>query len=250
MGSTLSPLILQELKRLLKQAKAPYKDLASALRVSESGLKKIMNAKDCSVSRLEQICEFLGVSLADVIRDLEDQNLRGVSFTPEQEKYFTDHRDGFLLYWFLVYERRSVDESRVLLKLSEKDAWKILNRLDKLELLELLPENKLRIPHPQGISWLGQTKFMTELYLKWSHSLVDQVVKASERDSRYLMIRYLQMSEATWLELKAAMGKIEKTFANRAVREMRLQGRPLKHVRWLTLADHRSWGEEETKESL
>ncbi len=242
----MASMILNELKIILKRNKIEYKELAAHLGLSESGLKKVMNAEDGSFSRLEQICRFLGVSLADVIHQIEDQELHNVAFTSSQEDFFAKDRIHFLTYWMLAYERRDSAEVQKLLQLGDRELWRILYRLDGLNLLRLQTGNRIKLPAPKAIKWVGRSKFVMDLYKKWSTQLISQTAGNPDSGSRFL-IRYLRMSESTWNDLCQAMIELDRQFSNRAVREMRLRTKNLRHVRWLTVADNRSWAEEELK---
>jgi transcriptional regulator with XRE-family HTH domain len=63
------PEILAALKRALKARGMTYRDLAKALSMSESGVKKWLTSKDCSLGRVLAACEAIGVSLEDLLRE-------------------------------------------------------------------------------------------------------------------------------------------------------------------------------------
>lgn len=61
------PLIAKELKSILKARRIKYAELAPRLGMSESGLKKLLNGVDCSLSKLGQVCDELDISMSSLI---------------------------------------------------------------------------------------------------------------------------------------------------------------------------------------
>ncbi|MDD4976922.1 MAG: helix-turn-helix transcriptional regulator, partial [Bacteriovorax sp.] len=177
MDNNWSKLLISELKRIIKTQGFSYKELALALRMSESGFKKLINSEDCSLGKIEKICKFVGIRITDLFQSIEKLQLEEVSFNPKQETYFSTHRVAFLLFWLLVYERRSLVESQTLLKLEDKKMWSHLRKMDALNLLKVLPGDRLGLPHPRGIKWVGRTKFVNSLYVKWGHSLLNHGIE-------------------------------------------------------------------------
>ena len=59
--------VMRAIKTILKVKKMTYRDLAEILEMSESGVKKILSAKDGSFGRVLQMCRALDVSLDDLI---------------------------------------------------------------------------------------------------------------------------------------------------------------------------------------
>ncbi len=59
--------ILKVLKLILKNKKIKYIEASKELGMSESGFKKLMTSKDISIQRLNQICELVDISTADLL---------------------------------------------------------------------------------------------------------------------------------------------------------------------------------------
>ena len=245
-----SPLLMRELKDLIKQQGYSYKTLSKELGMSESGFKKLINSDDCSLQKIEKITNIIGIRLMDLFSAIEEQHLVEKKFTSQQEEFFTSKREGFLLYWLLVYERRELQEAQELLRLDAKKGASLLRKMDSLNLLKVLAGDKLRLPQPQGIKWASQSQFVLDLYRKWGQSLLTSSLQnmLNSSDKKYFSIRYLKMSTSTWNEFVLALENLEKKIINTAVREMRMKSLDLHHVRWLWLADQKSWAEQELQD--
>ncbi len=234
-------LLLREIKTKLKEQGLVYAEFSKKLGMSESGLKKLLASDDCAIGKIQKMCQALGLSFFDLAESIESQNLYETQFSAAQEAFFEKERTGFILYWLLVYERRSLIEAAQLLKLDGKKQQCLLLRLDRLNLVTLKAGGQLQIPDPIGIRWVGKTRFVLNLYRKWGLSLVERNLKNLTKSEPYFMIRYFRASDQTFKDLKKELKEIEQRFANKATREMRVDISSLKHVRWLIAIDNESW---------
>ncbi|MBL7672464.1 MAG: helix-turn-helix transcriptional regulator [Bdellovibrionaceae bacterium] len=250
MESHSSRLIFMELKKVMKERGLNYGQVAKATGRSESGFKKIMSANDCSLHRLESICGAIGLRLSDLILAAENRELLNVTFEPQIEDFFLRQREGFQLYWLLVYERRTLDQAQKIMRIEKKRLDSLVRTLDKLNLVKLLADDRIVVPTPRGVRWIGKSKFTISLYKKWAQLLVDRSLRElAEPDGRqkYFSIRYLQMSDSTWNDYLDSLEKVEVEFSNRATAEMRMKLHKLRHVRSLTIVDNGSWGEDDLR---
>ena len=57
------------LKRLLKARGRTYAEAAGVLELSEASVKRLFASGDLSLERLERLCDWIGVDIADVVED-------------------------------------------------------------------------------------------------------------------------------------------------------------------------------------
>jgi transcriptional regulator with XRE-family HTH domain len=226
-------------KAALKRQKITYAELAKRLRISESGLKKILSAKDGSFQRLAQICEELGLSLSELLAG-EDQT-QEISFTPAQQEFLASHAGALRLFWALVYERRPLPEAEKLAGVNPKEVFSLLRKLDQLGLLELLPANRLRIPAVRPVRWVGDGPLIRKLHREWSAGFVKSVARPTPDKGEQFISRYFRASRRTVDELQAALKDLEAEFLRRAIKEMRTESPDLVHLRWVSAVDDKSY---------
>lgn len=231
------------IKRILKQKKITYRDLARNIGISESGLKKILGGDDASFGRLVQIADSLDLSLADLLGEQASGSFEDVAFTPEQEKFFLKNMSHFFLYWLLVYERVEQDEAARRLVLTAKELRQFLGKLDDLGLLRLSTNGKVILPKVARIRWVGEGPFVEKLYQDWAVNTVrDLAHPASRLNSRELfIIRYFKLREESYEEFLRAQRNLEVEFVRKSIREMNLNLPKMKMVRWVTAIDDRSF---------
>lgn len=137
---------LVSLKKALKAKNIFYKDIAKALRLSESSVKRILSSKSLSLERLEEICRIADLSLVDIVKaaKLEEQN-RVRAFTSEQEKLLADN--ARLLHFFMMLkEGKTPQKIEKEYEISANEIKKYLFQLDKFNLIELHPRDRVKIP--------------------------------------------------------------------------------------------------------
>lgn len=151
-------------KRLLRERKISYAELGKKLGISESGVKKVFVSEDGSYTRLSQIANILGVKILDILEEIEQTSLVNAQFSKEQQAFFLKEPQSFSLYYKLVIERLPVDVAKKNLGLSDRLLFRYLKQLDELNLINLMPENKIKIPPIKMIRNFGSGPFLSKLY--------------------------------------------------------------------------------------
>ncbi|MGZ3655768.1 MAG: helix-turn-helix domain-containing protein [Bdellovibrionota bacterium] len=228
------------LKLALKKEGITYKELARRLKLSESGMKKILSAKDGSFERIAEICGELGLSLGELLAGREE-GMFELSYTSAQQEYLVRDLRALRLYWALVYERRSLAEAQKVAGLPRAEAFAVLRRLDQLELLALLPGDRVRVPPVRQIRWVGGGPLVDKLYREWSAAFLASVATPSSKPGQQFVTRYFRASQRTLDDLMAAVRDLETEFVRRAISEMRTDAPGLVHIRWMSAVDNRSY---------
>lgn len=109
------------------------------------------------LSRIIQFCDVLNLSLNDLVQVTESQNFIDVAFEKSQESAFLADYRLFLFYWFLVYERRPLNEIKNIMNIDQFKTEKFLIKLDKLKLVSYLSGGKLKLPSPKPIRWIDDS---------------------------------------------------------------------------------------------
>ena len=85
--------VFEALKAHLRTRGMTYKDLAVALKVSEATVKRVFSERDCTLRRLEQICEVVQVDLQGISRGAPRRSRLITQLTRQQEQEIVeDHR--------------------------------------------------------------------------------------------------------------------------------------------------------------
>lgn len=141
------------LKQLLKARNITYKDLAQALDLSEANIKRIFSSQSFTLERLEQICGLLELSLSDLFLLNTQKEHRLTQLTQEQEEELIGDKK-LLLVAVCARDGWSFNDMISHYQITEHECIRLLARLDKLKMLQLLPGNKYKLLIAQDFRWI------------------------------------------------------------------------------------------------
>jgi transcriptional regulator with XRE-family HTH domain len=145
-------IIIEAIKRQLRAQGITYQALARELKVSEPTVKRDLARGDFSLSRLQQICGILGVTIADLANEEPARDLRITRFTDEQERALTANPKLVLLTYLLV-NRWSLDDIAESIELSENDLVVLLLELDRIGIVRFRPPRGVQLLTARNFSW-------------------------------------------------------------------------------------------------
>lgn len=144
--------LVGELKRALKESQLTYQDVARHLDLSEASVKRMFANASMSLSRMEKILGLLQLHFSDLVERLGARREYVSQLTPEQEEALLSD-PAVLVITFLVLNRWSYDDIRETYDFDDKELQRILIRLDRLKLIELLPFNRYRLLTARNFTW-------------------------------------------------------------------------------------------------
>lgn len=145
--------VFDGLKAHLKARGMTYADVARALDISEPTVKRIFATRNCTLERLDSLCELVEVDLADLARGLPREDRLIHRLTQEQEEELM--RDpALLLVAVAAIHQLRVDEIVRTYKLDEAQCVKLLLRLEKLGILEVHEKNRIRLLVSRTFAWI------------------------------------------------------------------------------------------------
>jgi len=144
--------LVDTLKRVLKLRGLTYRMLANEIGISEASVKRLFSNKSFSLERLEQICDIANTSLVELVKQMENEMRSLDELTDEQEQQLTSD-PGLLLVAFLIINGQTYEEITKYYTFEIHELIKHLTTLDKLKLLELLPNNRFNLLISPHFSW-------------------------------------------------------------------------------------------------
>lgn len=144
--------IIEAIKRRLRLQGITYQTLARRLKVSEPTVKRDLARGDFSLSRLEEICNVLGVTIADLATDEPARQLRITQFTDAQERALAANAKLLLLTYLLV-NRWTLDDIIEAIELNENDIVSLLLALDKLGIIRFRPPRGVQLLTTRNFAW-------------------------------------------------------------------------------------------------
>ena len=150
MGQTTA--LVAELKRTLRENRLTYRRVGEHLGLTEASVKRMFARETFSLDRLERILEIVGMQISDLVERMESRREFVNELTPEQEEALVND-SNLLVLAFLVLNRWSVEDIQAVYDFDEQEIQRLLIRLDRLKLIDLLPFNRYRLLTTRNFTW-------------------------------------------------------------------------------------------------
>ena len=144
--------LVQVLKKQLRTEGITYKQLATLLELSESSIKHMFSNNSISLSRLDLICEKLNIELSDLALMAENDVAKLEQLSLESEKELVNDM-RLLLVAYCVMNYCTIQDITHQYSLSETECIQYLSKLDKMKMIELHTNNRIRLLISQNFEW-------------------------------------------------------------------------------------------------
>lgn len=145
--------LVDALKDVLKARGVTYAKLAKGLGLSEASVKRVFAQKSFTLERLDQVCGLLGIDITDLAQMVRAERETPVQLTWEQEKQLVSD-PKLLLVAVHALNQWSFEQIVEGYKLTKAECIQQLARLDKLGIIELAPNNRIRVRVARDFAWL------------------------------------------------------------------------------------------------
>lgn len=140
------------LKKLMRSRGVTYAQAARVLGLSEASIKRLFSQQAFSLSRLEELCNWLHVDIHDLVRMSREQEPLTTELSEEQERVLL--RDsGLLLLAYLLLNHWTVGEILETYAFSRAELTRRMFRLQEVGLVEILPFDRVRLKTARNFSW-------------------------------------------------------------------------------------------------
>ena len=204
--------IFHALRAHLKARGLNYRQLAQGLGLSEPTIKRIFSNNDCSVKRLNAICTFLQIELADLAKSAPKRRGLIDRLTPGQESELARNKK-LLMVAVCVMGLWSFEDMLSNLTITETECMVLLHRLEKIGIIELQPKNQYRLLVARDFSWIVDGPIM-----RLVKSVSDDYFNHRfESPGEVLKIINVRISPQVRESLKARLEQIAQEYADQVV---------------------------------
>ncbi len=144
---------IDTLKATLKASRLTYAEVADALELSESSVKRKFSREEFSLAELDRICGLCGIELSDLFQRLQNKDNRLQQLTLNQEREIAGDL-ALLLVTVCVLNRWSFGDILAYYVFEQQQLIQMLARLDRLRLIELQPGNRIKLLVAPNFGWL------------------------------------------------------------------------------------------------
>ena len=144
--------IIITLKKTLKAKGIKYTDVAKHLCMSESSIKRQFTQGDISLSRLERICDLLSMDITDLLELVQLETMQIEQLSIQQERKIVSN-PKLMLVTVLVLNNLTFEEIFEIYSFELPELIKMLLQLEKLNLIQLKPDNKIKPLISRTFEW-------------------------------------------------------------------------------------------------
>ena len=201
--------LVATIKRELKRQRLTYRDVAKVLKLSEASVKRTFAAESFTLERIAQVATMLGFTLAEIAQQAAAEAPRVSTLTERQEKELIAD-EKLLLVAVCALNHWTVADILATYTLTKPEGIKRLVQLDRLRLIELLPNDRIRILVSRDFDWLPNGP-MHRFFLQYgqAHFLASAFAAANET----MAFAHGMLTDAAVMELQSELRKVKTRFA-------------------------------------
>jgi transcriptional regulator with XRE-family HTH domain len=186
--------LFQALRRMLKEKKISYRELAKRVDLSEGTIKNMFHFRDASVQRLIDISRAIGVPFPDLISAAYSQNTREFSFTEAQESFFSENPEHYNFFREVFFNRKNSEEVRSEHGLTQKTLNRYLRDLESQGLLERLVGGKIHFNFSGRLKWRHGGPWMRKYFRNYSRKIADEILEHPESEDHFCSFSFATLS--------------------------------------------------------
>lgn len=210
--------LVTALKKELKAAQMTYADLAKALGMAESSVKRMLAKGDMPLSRIDAICRALALDFADLARRVADNQPLLQELTQEQEKAVVSDKK-LLLVAISVLSQWTLEQIVASYRITPAEGIKYLAQLDRIGIIELRPLNRYRLKLAKTFRWRPHGPVMN--YFR-EHALLDYFAGGFDGPGEGVLLVHGSISRALAPAFMERMQRVAQDFAQQHLADQRL----------------------------
>ncbi len=144
--------VIDTLKRELKARGLTYAQVAKKIGMSEASVKRMFSERNFTLARLDQILTATGIEFGELTRQFGREEHLMTRLTDEQEREIVAEPKLFLVA-VAVLNLMTYDDILAEYTLPAAEVVGLLTRLDRIGIIELFPNNKIRLKIARTFAW-------------------------------------------------------------------------------------------------
>ncbi|GKS92442.1 MULTISPECIES: helix-turn-helix transcriptional regulator [unclassified Acidovorax] len=227
--------LVTALKKELKSAQMTYADLAQALGMAESSVKRMLAKGDMPLSRIDAICRALALDFADLARRVADSQPLLKELSQAQETAVVADKK-LMLMAICVLSQWTLEQIVTTYRLSEAEGVKYLAQLDRIGIIELRPLNRYRLKLAKTFRWRPHGPVMH--YFR-DHALLDYFAGSFDGPGEGVLLVHGAISRSLAPAFWERMQRVAHDFAQQHLADQRMPER--EREGYTVLLALRSW---------
>ena len=213
--------LVTALKKELKSAQMTYAQLAQALGMAESSVKRMLAKGDMPLSRVDAICRVLKIDFADLARQVADHQPLLKELTQAQEAAVVADKK-LLLMAICVLSQWTLEQISASYRLTEAEGIQYLAQLDRIGIIELRPLNRYRLKLAKTFRWRAHGPVMH--YFR-EHALLDYFAGSFDGPGEGVLLVHGAISRSLASSFMERMQRVAQDFAQQHLADQKLPDR-------------------------
>lgn len=210
--------LVTALKHELKAAGMTYADLARALGLAQSSVKRMLARGDMPLSRVDAVCRALRLDFAELARRVADAQPLLRELTHDQEKAVVADKK-LLLVAICVLSQWTLEQITTQYRLSEAEGIRYLAQLDRIGIIELRPLNRYRLKLAKAFRWRPHGPVMD--YFR-EHALLDYFSGGFDGTGEGVLLVHGSVSRSLAPGFLERMQRVAQDFAQQHLADQKL----------------------------
>ena len=210
--------LVTALKKELKAAQMTYADLAKALGMAESSVKRMLAKGDMPLSRIDVMCRVLKLDFAELARRVADMRPLLAEMTEAQERAVVADKK-LLLCAICVLSQWTLEQITTSYRLSEAEGITCLAQLDRIGIIELKPLNRYRLKLAKTFRWRPHGAVMG--YFR-DHAVLDYFSGGFDGDGEGMLLVHGSISRTLAPSFLERMQRVAQDFAQQHQADQKL----------------------------
>jgi transcriptional regulator with XRE-family HTH domain len=136
--------LLDALKRVLRSRRMTYADLAQRIGLSEASVKRLFSQRTFTLARLQQVLKALDMDFFELARLARGTSDAPQEMTEAQEQALASE-PHLMGVFYLLFNDWQPAQVMARYELTEAELTRLLAKLDRLQLVDLLPGNRVKL---------------------------------------------------------------------------------------------------------
>ena len=213
--------LVTALKKELKSAQMTYAQLAQALGMAESSVKRMLAKGNMPLSRVDAICRVLKIDFADLARQVADHQPLLKELTQAQEAAVVADKK-LLLMAICVLSQWTLEQITASYRLTEAEGIQYLAQLDRIGIIELRPLNRYRLKLAKTFRWRAHGPVMH--YFR-EHALLDYFAGSFDGPGEGVLLVHGAISRSLASSFMERMQRVAQDFAQQHLADQKLPDR-------------------------
>jgi hypothetical protein len=200
--------LVEALKAALKNSRMTYATVASGMGLSESSVKRKFSRREFTLAEIDVICGLCDTDVSGLVQWMESQQGRLQALTPAQEREIADDL-GLLVVTVCVLNRWSFDNILEFYVFEKHQLVQMLAKLDRLRLIELQPNNRIKLLIAPNFGWLPNGPIQ-QVFLRTIQQ--DFFAARFTQEDHELIVLNGMLSNASNVEFRRKMERLAREF--------------------------------------